>query len=116
MLSLLLSKKKWHCIDPLGYNDFLSLLYHCSYFITDSGGAQKEAALLGVDTITLREETEWVETVSTGWNTLVTDPNKLEACLLEKKDNKLKKNIVSYYGNGQASLQITEAIGTYLWS
>ncbi|HLW96467.1 MAG TPA: UDP-N-acetylglucosamine 2-epimerase (non-hydrolyzing) [Solirubrobacteraceae bacterium] len=57
--------------EPLGYLDFAALLHNARAVLTDSGGVQKEAYLAAVPCVTMRERTEWTDTVATGWNTLV---------------------------------------------
>jgi len=95
--------------DPLGYLDFLALESSALKIITDSGGIQKEAYFLGIPCITLRPETEWIETVNEGMNFLVKDRSK-ESLLknLHKSVTILSKR--DAYGDGNAALKIMNLI------
>ena len=71
-------RMKVRMIEPLGYFEFLKLLNHARKVLTDSGGIQKEAYILKVPCITLRQNTEWTETIKDGWNILAgTDKEKI---------------------------------------
>jgi UDP-N-acetylglucosamine 2-epimerase len=94
--------------EPLSYIDFTQLELHSSKIITDSGGVQKEAYLLGVPCITIRENTEWVETIETGWNTLVgTDLEKICEAVENFEPASTRKPI---FGKGDASIKIANIL------
>lgn len=85
-------------IEPVGYFDMLDLEAYAAYIFTDSGGIQKEAYFFKKPCFTLRDETEWVETVSSGWNILVgADSDKL---LKAFQNFKIPDNFPSLYGQG----------------
>ncbi len=65
-------------IEPAGYFDFIALQKHSQKIITDSGGVQKESYILQKPCITLRSETEWIETVSSGWNLLINPVEEID--------------------------------------
>jgi UDP-N-acetylglucosamine 2-epimerase len=95
-------------IEPVGYLDMLQLEANANCILTDSGGVQKEAYLLGVRCITLREETEWVETVESNWNQLVgIDIDKLLSAFQNWHPTGER---VPYFGDGKASEKIVEII------
>ncbi len=97
-------------ISPLGYLDFLKLARHARAVLTDSGGVQKEAYLLGVPCLTLRDTTEWVETVEAGWNVLV-DLDRDAALRGLERDPPAERP--ELYGGGHAAERVCEVIGTY---
>jgi len=95
-------------IEPVGYFDMLVLEENANCILTDSGGVQKEAYLLGIRCITLREETEWVETVEAGWNQLVgVDSQAIQDTFANWFP---KTNRVKFYGDGDASLKIAQIL------
>jgi UDP-N-acetylglucosamine 2-epimerase len=95
-------------IDPVGYLDMVALSGGARLILTDSGGLQKEAYWLGVPCVTLREETEWVETVELGWNTLVgSDPEKLTAAVESFSPGPVRPAL---YGDGCAAAQCVELL------
>jgi len=95
-------------IEPVGYLDMLSLETNAQLILTDSGGVQKEAYWARVPCITLRDETEWVETVTSGWNVLVgSDSHKI---LYAIKNFRPNRKLVNYYGDGRSALNIIKKL------
>jgi len=94
--------------DPLGYRDMVAALLACSVLLTDSGGLQKEAYWAEKRCVTLREETEWRETVATGWN-IVTGADS-ERILAALKSDAVSPEHPPLYGDGEAGLRIARII------
>ena len=96
---------------PLGYVDFLELARNARAVLTDSGGVQKEAYLLETPCVTLRDTTEWVETVNAGWNVLVDlDPDATLSALARPLPTGDRPSL---YGGGNAAERICDVLDSY---
>lgn len=95
-------------IEPLPYLEMLVLERHAKLILTDSGGVQKEAFFFQVPCVTLRDETEWIETIQEGWNVLVGSESKriVDAAWSARPGNDQQ----TLYGDGRASEKIIELI------
>lgn len=99
-------------VDPVGYLDFVMLQAGAETIVTDSGGIQKEAFFLNVPCITLREETEWPETVESGGNMLVgADPDAINRALADPPQS---LSDAEPYGNGRAGEKIIHILSSLL--
>ncbi|MFZ4615406.1 MAG: non-hydrolyzing UDP-N-acetylglucosamine 2-epimerase [Rectinemataceae bacterium] len=100
--------RHFRILDPIGYLDMLELEGACERVITDSGGVQKEAYFFGKPCVTLRDTTEWIETVESGWNQLVgSSPADIERALASPLPSAERRPV---YGSGNAATLILEAI------
>lgn len=99
-------------MKPVGYFDFIWLEKNAKKILTDSGGIQKEAYLLKVPCITLRENTEWVETIEDQWNILVgADTRKMQDAIQNFQPKQKQHNL---FGNGHASEKIARIVKHFL--
>ncbi len=99
-------------IKPVGFFDMITLEANASLILTDSGGVQKEAYLDRVPCVTLREQTEWIETVAAGWNRLAgTNINKI---IRLAKNFPEPKNHPNFLGDGKSYTKIAQIIYRFL--
>jgi len=98
-------------VQPVSYFDFLWLEQNAEKVLTDSGGIQKESYLLKIPCITLRENTEWVETIEDGWNVLVgTNKEKITDAIRNFNPKGKQRDL---FGTGDASTKIVKIIQDY---
>lgn len=95
-------------IEPVGYLDMINLEMNANKIVTDSGGVQKEAYFMSKPCITLREETEWIETIEAGWNILVgTNTDMITNAIADFYPT---KNRIDIFGDGNAAYKILDII------
>lgn len=98
-------------VEPVSYLEMIALEQGARVVITDSGGVQKEAFFFGVPCITLREETEWVETVNSGWNRLSgAAPVQILAAYEVQKEFGRHAGRPNFFGDGRAAERILSAL------
>jgi len=101
-------------IEPVGYLDMLLLERGARVIATDSGGIQKEAYVLGVPCVTIRNETEWTETLVDGWNVLVgNDPRRIVQAIEEKAGLVPGRTRGDVFGDGMAAQKIARVLSNW---
>lgn len=93
--------------EPLAYPELVAAVMHSAGVITDSGGLQKEAFLLRIPTTTIRPETEWIETVDSGWNVLADKVDGIAAAVTRPAPTPTD---VAPYGDGRAAEAVVDAL------
>jgi UDP-N-acetylglucosamine 2-epimerase len=95
-------------VDPVGYFEMLALEYNAKAILSDSGGVRREAYFLGVPSVTLRDDTEWPETLLTGWDVLAgADADKIVEAAQRPRPQTPPPPI---FGNGQTAARIVEVL------
>lgn len=103
---------KVRAIEPVDYLDFIALLMSAAKVVTDSGGVQKEAYFFGIPCITLRDETEWIETLEDGWNALVGTEEEDILHAIERFNPQGTKS--KSFGDGHAAEQIARVLDKFV--
>jgi len=109
-LGISLTTGALHIAEPLRYPSMIAAMSASRGLITDSGGLQKEALLLGVPCTTLRSQTEWPETLQDGWNVLVSDPQHLVAAVSRPRPPGLPP---TPFGDGAAAERVAVELGSW---
>jgi UDP-N-acetylglucosamine 2-epimerase len=100
-----------HVIEPVGYLEMLELERHSRLILTDSGGVQKEAYMQRIPCLTMRQSTEWTETVDAGWNRLVgSDPQQLIAAVADILSSGPPETHPELYGDGHAGEKVMQLL------
>lgn len=99
-------------VEPLPFLDMVALEQAARVILTDSGGVQKEAFFYGVPCVTMRDETEWVETVEQGWNQLVGASEQAILSAVSQPTKNARANTTAPYGDGTAARSIVAKLFT----